>query len=287
MAKMREIGRRIRSLQKTKQITKTMELVATSRMRKTQRRALAARPYGKKLEEILRAAGPGAREEEFLLLRVPETRRRVGLLVVTSNRGLCGAFNANVLRLARRSIEGLRLEGIDVEIHTVGRKGANALRYRGYAIASSRSDIGDRPTMAQASEIAGLFIDEFLRGTIDELRVVYASFASLSSQPPVTEVVLPFPALEEERARRPDFLLEPTARTILGNLLPRIVEHKIFRALLENAAGEQAARRIAMKNATDNAEELIRLLTRSYNRARQAQITQEIAEIVGGASALV
>jgi F-type H+-transporting ATPase subunit gamma len=284
MAKMREIGRRIRSLQKTKQITKTMELVATSRMRKTQQRALAARPYGKKLEEILSAAGPGARAEEFPLLRTPKETRKIGLLVVTSNRGLCGAFNANVLRLARRSIQELREEGIEVELHMVGRKGANALRYRGYAIATSRSDIGDRPTMAQASEIGGLFIEKFLRGEIDGFRIAYASFGSLASQTPVIGIVLPFPAADEEEPC-PDFLLEPSARAILKRLLPRLVEHRIFRALLESAAGEQAARRIAMKNATDNAEELIRLLTRSFNRARQAQITQEIAEIVGGAAA--
>jgi F-type H+-transporting ATPase subunit gamma len=283
MAKAREIQRRIRSLQKTKQITKTMELVATSRMKRTQQRALAARPYANKLAGILSAMDVESYAERFPLLRKREKIRRVGLLVVTSNRGLCGAFNANVLRTARRLIHEWKDAGIETDLHVVGRKGTNALRYRGYAIASSRIDIGDRPSFAQASEIAGVFLRKFLAGEIDEFRVAYASFVSLASQPPVVETVLPLPAGPAAGGKRAEFLLEPTPELILESLLPRIAEHRVYKALLESAAGEQAARRIAMKNATDNAQEFIRILTRSYNRARQAQITQEIAEIVGGA----
>ncbi len=284
MAKTREIKRRIRSLQKTKQITKTMELVATSRMKRTQQRALAARPYANKLRAILDTVDLGAFAGRFPLLGEREAVRRVGLLVITSNRGLCGAFNANVLRAARHAMIDIEQAGAETELHVVGRKGTNALRYRGYAIASSRSDVGDRPTFAQAAEIAGYFLGEFLGERIDEFRLAYASFASLSSQPPVVEKVLPLPAVAGGSAERPvEFLLEPSPERILETLLPRIVEHRVYKALLESAAGEQAARRVAMKNATDNAQELIRILTRSYNRARQAQITQEIAEIVGGA----
>jgi F-type H+-transporting ATPase subunit gamma len=286
MAKVREIKRRIRSLQKTKQITKTMELVATSRMKRTQQRALAARPYANKLRAILSSVDLREYAPRFPLLQARERIRRVGLLVITSNRGLCGAFNANVLRTARHTMQGLAEAGVETDLYVVGRKGASALRYRGYAIASSRVDVGDRPTFAQAEEIAGHFLREFLAGRIDEFRMAYASFVSLSSQPPVVETVMPLCVTAEGEGKRADFLLEPSPERILESLLPRVVEHRVYKAMLESAAGEQAARRIAMKNATDNAQELIRLLTRSYNRARQAQITQEIAEIVGGAGGL-
>jgi F-type H+-transporting ATPase subunit gamma len=287
MAKARDIKRRILSLQKTRQITKTMELVATSRMKKTQQRVLAARPYAERLRSILSAIDVEPYAAEFPLLARREKVRRVAILLVTSNRGLCGAFNANVIRLGRRTIRDLQADGVETELHVIGKKGTNALRYRGQAIASSRIDIGDRPAFDHAREIARVFMEKFLRGEIDELRVVSASFRSLSSQPPVAETVLPLKRAAEGVEPAAEFLLEPSPRDVLGELLPRIAEHRVFLALLENAAGEQAARRVAMKNATDNAEELIRILTRSYNRARQGQITQELAEIVGGAEALV
>lgn len=286
MAKARDIHRRILSLGKTKQITKTMELVATSRMKKTQDRVTATRPYADKLREILDAVDVGRFAGAFPLLSRRDEVRRIGLLAITSNRGLCGAFNANVIRMTRRVVDEWNEEGLPSELHVVGKKGINALRFRGYAIESARRDITDRPTYAQAAEIARGFMEKFLSGEIDEFRMVYAQYKSLSSQPPVQETVLPL-ALETEGEARADFLLEPSPEEILEVLLPRVVENRVFKALLESAAGEQAARRIAMKNATDNADELIRLLTRSYNRARQAQITQELAEIVGGADALV
>ncbi|MFH1682108.1 MAG: F0F1 ATP synthase subunit gamma, partial [Candidatus Eisenbacteria bacterium] len=212
MAKMRQIKRRICSLQKTKQITKTMELVATARVKRTQQSALAAHPYADKLGEILSALDPAKHAPEVPLLRARDEVRRVGLLVVTSNRGLCGAFNTNVLRLARRAIQEIEEAKIEVQLHVVGRKGVNALRYRGYAIASSRTDVGDRPTMAQASEIARLFIDKFLIGEIDEFRILYASFRSLSSQPPEAETVLPLPFEGGGAEKRTEFLLEPSPR---------------------------------------------------------------------------
>lgn len=288
MAKARDIKRRINSLGKTKQITKTMELVATSRMKKTQERVAATRPYAEKLRDILGSLDVERYAGEFPLLATRDEVKRVGLLMITSNRGLCGAFNANVIRTARHALDAWRDGGIGTELHVVGKKGASALRYRGYKIESARTKIGDRPAYEQAAEIAREFMDKFLAGEIDEFRMIYAQYKSLSSQPPYQETVLPL-VLEttEGEGGRADFILEPSPRVILETLLPRIVENRVFKALLESAAGEQAARRIAMKNATDNADELIRILTRSYNRARQAQITQELAEIVGGSDAQV
>lgn len=287
MAKARDLLRRIHSFGKTMQITKTMEMVAASRMKKTQLRVLATRPYANKLLEILGGMNLEEHASDFPLLQERETVSRVGLLVITSNRGLCGAFNTNVIRLAQDTIADLKESGIETELHTVGKKGFNALKYRKYEIASSTLDIGGYPSYEQGAQIARTFMEKFIDGTIDEFRISYASYRSLATQPPVVETILPLPVETTEEGARTDFLLEPSPRVILETLLPKIVENRVFKALLESAAGEQAARRIAMKNASDNAEEYIQILTRSYNRARQSQITQEIAEIVGGAEALV
>ncbi len=288
MANAREIEKRITSFGKTKQITRTMELVATSRMKKTQDRLFAAKPYAEKMQDILSSVNLEEHSEAFPLLQSREKVCRSGLLLITTNRGLCGGFNANLIRLARQKMDELKAAGTEFELHVVGKKGSNALRYLGYEIVTARTDIGDYPSYEEGAEIAAMFIEKFVKGTIDELHMVYAEFRNVASQPAAIETVLPLQVEEEGGGDGPqaEFILEPSPAEILENLLPRIVENRIFKALLESAAGEQAARRVAMKNATDNAEELIRLLTRSYNRARQAQITQELAEIVGGAEAL-
>jgi F-type H+-transporting ATPase subunit gamma len=286
MAKTRELKRRIRSLGKTKQITRTMELVATARMKKTQNRLLSARPFVEKMWGILEGVNLDEYAARFPLLQEREEVRRVALLVVTANRGLCGAFNANVIRLARSEVAEIQSAGAESELHVVGKKGKSVLGYRGYNVVSSRVDIGDEPTYEQSAEIAALFIDKFLSGEIDELRVVYASYKSVAHHPPAVRKILPLRMEASEGNKSVDFLLEPSPSEILTVLLPRIVESRVYQVLLESAAGEQAARRIAMKNATDNAEELIRILTRKYNRARQALITEELSEIVGAADAL-
>ncbi len=285
MASARELSKRITSFGKTKQITKTMELVATSRMKKTQDRLNATKPYAEKLALILGSMNLDEYEEAFPLLQERSDVKRVGILMVTTNRGLCGGFNANVIRQTRNLLAELQGEGKETELHVLGKKGSNALRYLGYDIETSRVDIGDWPTYEEAAGIARDFIGKYLDGSIDEFRVVHAEFRSAASQPPTEESILPL-RFEEGEGARVEYLLEPSPEEILETLLPSIVENRIYKILLENSAGEQAARRIAMKNATDNAEELIRILTRSYNRARQAQITQELAEIVGGAEAL-
>lgn len=291
MAKPREIKRRLRSLGKTKQITKTMELVATSKMKRTQDRVIAARPYAEKLAEILASIDIEGARDRFPLLAPREKIARVAVVVLTSNRGLAGALNANVIRLAKAQVAGAEERGASVDLHVFGKKGITAFRYARYAMASTSAEVSDKPDFRVAERLGDSMVKAFLAGEIDETRIVYPRFRSLVAYPPTVDVIIPLGEMIERvlasgSGARADFLLEPSPEEIVGALLPLFVRNGIYRAFLELAASEQAARRVAMKNATDNAEELIKILTRQYNRARQAQITQEIAEIVGGADAL-
>ncbi|MDQ3516370.1 MAG: ATP synthase F1 subunit gamma, partial [Gemmatimonadota bacterium] len=201
------------------------------------------------------------------------------------NRGLAGAFNANLIREARNLLQRLDRAGTEVEFHIVGRKGVGYFRYLGRPIASQRIDITDRPSAQDASELVVDLMTQFTAGTLDAVYVVHAKFNSALSTPPTSMRVLPVTPPERTAAQR-DYLLYPSAETILAELLPSYVRNSAYRALVETAAAEQGARRTAMKSATDNAGEMLNTLRRTYNRARQAQITQEIAEIVGGAAAL-
>lgn len=291
MAKPREIKRRLRSLGKTKQITKTMELVATSKMKRTQDRVVAARPYSAKLAEILASLDVAALAGRFPLLTRREAVRRVAVVAITSNRGLAGALNANVIRATKAQVAAAEERGASVDLHVFGKKGIAAFRYAGYTMKATSTELTDRPDYRIAERLGQAMIDAYLAGEVDELRLVYPQFRSLVSQPPTVETILPLAemikaVLARTHAAPAEFILEPSPEEILGSLLPLFVKNGIYRVFLEAAASEQAARRVAMKNATDNAEELIRILTRQYNRARQASITQEIAEIVGGADAL-
>jgi F-type H+-transporting ATPase subunit gamma len=207
------------------------------------------------------------------------------VLLLTSNRGLAGAFNSNLIREARSLIERLEREGAAVDVHAVGRKGIGYFRYTGRPLATQRTDIGDRPTAEHAAELVRALMDDFIAQRLDAVYVVYAKFNSPISTPPVSERVLPVTPPERKGAAR-DYILLPSAEAILSELLPLYVRNAVYRALVETVAGEQGARRTAMKNATDNAGDMLNILRRTYNRARQAQITQEIAEIVGGAEAL-
>ncbi|HEX7051796.1 MAG TPA: ATP synthase F1 subunit gamma [Longimicrobiales bacterium] len=287
MAKVREIRRRIRSVENTRQITRTMEMVATSKLKRATDRVHAARPYAERLAQVIgRLADPELRER-FPLLRRPQQVRRAAVLVLTANRGWAGAFNANLIREGRLRLESLREAGVDVELHVVGKKGINAFRFRGEAMASERTDISDRPSADDAASLVDPLIAAFERGDLDAVHVVYAQFRSALSTPPATLQVLPVEPPEEAAGAQPlNYILSPSADEILGKLLPLYVRNSIYRALVETAAAEQGARRTAMKSATDNAGEMLDGLRRSYNRARQAQITQEISEIVGGAAAL-
>jgi F-type H+-transporting ATPase subunit gamma len=285
MAKGRELKGRIRSVENTRKITRTMEMVATSKMKRAQDRVTAARPYANALREVISGLYSPALAERFPLLRQPEAPKRAAVLVLTSNQGLAGAFNANVLKEARNHVAALEQRGLSVEMHVSGRKGIGYFKYLGRTLSTARMDIGDRPTAAHASELVDALMERFTAGELDEVYVIHARFVSAVSTPPTVERILPI-APPEKGAVQADYLLYPTADVILGALLPSYVRNSVYRALVESVAGEMASRRTAMKNATDNASEMLNILKRTYNRARQAQITQEIAEIVGGAAAL-
>jgi F-type H+-transporting ATPase subunit gamma len=292
MSKPRELKRRIRSVQNTRKITKTMELVSTSKLKRAQDRVVGARPYAQALAEVIGALYSPALAERFPLLRQPGTQgvRRAALLLITSNRGLCGAFNANLIREARRRIEELEGQGAQVEAHLVGRKGIGYFKFTRRPIASQRVDIGDRPTAAHAAELVEPLMAQFAAGTLDAVDLVFAKFNSAVSTPPTTLRILPVtpPRIEggKGRSRAVNYILKPSAEAILETLLPLYVRNQVYRALVETAAAEHGARRTAMKNATDAGGDMLDALQRTFNRARQGQITQELAEIVGGAEAL-
>jgi F-type H+-transporting ATPase subunit gamma len=287
MAKGRELKGRIKTTENTRKITRTMEMVATSKMKRALDRVIAARPYAGALADVMGSLYTPELAERFPLLRQPNQERRAAVILLTSNRGLAGAFNANLIREARNTVARLERAGAAVDLHVVGRKGIGYFRYVGRDLKTARADVGDRPSAQNAAELVDGLMDEFARGALDAVYVVYARFQSALSTPPATQRVLPVePPQAEKRATRRDYLLFPSAEAILAELLPSYVRNAIYRALVETAAAEHAARRTAMKNATDNAGEMLNILRRTYNRARQANITQEIAEIVGGAAAL-
>jgi F-type H+-transporting ATPase subunit gamma len=290
MSKTRELKRRIRSIGKTRQITRTMEMVSTSKLKRATDRVYAARPYAARLADVIgRLIDPELRER-YALLRQPDTVRRAAVVLITSNRGLAGAFNANLIREARGLISRLRAAGVDVEIHAVGKKGISFLRFRRETLTTATAEIGDRPSLEDAMSVIEPLRESFEAGTLDEVHVVHAQFRSALSTPPTVMKVLPVtataPGQEGTAARTQSYILSPSADEILNRLLPLYVRNSVYRALVETAAAEHGARRTAMKNATDNAGDMLDRLNRTYNRARQAQITQEIAEIVGGAAAL-
>ena len=285
MAKGRELKSRIKSVENTRKITRTMEMVATSKMKRAQDRVIAARPYAQALGDVIASLYSAELAERFPLLRQPARERRAALLLLTSNRGLAGAFNANLIKEARNQIAKLEGAGVEVDVHTVGKKGLGYFRYTGRKVASNRVDITDRPTAQNAAELVDGLMQDFIDGKLDAVYVVFAKFKSALSSPPETNRILPVTPPARE-GRKQDYLLYPSAEKILSELLPAYVRNAVYRALVETTASEQGARRTAMKNATDNATDMLNSLRRTYNRARQAQITQEIAEIVGGAAAL-
>ena len=287
MAQARELRRRIKSVQSTRQITKTMEMVATSKLKRAQDRVIAARPYAAALADVLADLDAPAYAERFPLLRQPEGGvRRVALVLVTSNRGLCGGFNANLIREARRRMQELKDQGAAVDLHLIGRKGVAYFRFARQSIASQRIDIGDKPTAAHAAEVVNPLMAQFEAGAVDAVEVVFPQFKSAVSAPPAVMRILPVSPKTSEGRGSTNYILRPSAEAILAELLPLYVRNQVYRALVETTAAFYGAQRTAMKSATDNAGEMLDILQRTYNRARQTQITQELAEIVGGAEAL-
>ncbi len=287
MAKPRELRRRIKSVENTRQITKTMEMVATSRLKRAQDRVAAARPYAAALTDVIANLYSLELTERFPLLRQPKGgAQRVALILITSNRGLCGAFNGNLIRMARERLADHAETGTEVDFHGIGRKGIGYFKYVGREFASMREDIGDRPKAHHATEVMEPLMERFERGELDAVEVIFAKFNSAVSTPPTLMQILPVVPPARATGVTPNFLLRPSADEIVGAILPLYVSNAMYRALVETAASEQGARRTAMKNATDNAGEMLDTLRRTYNRARQGMITQELAEIVGGAEAL-
>lgn len=291
MANLRDIKQRITSVQSTSQITRTMEMVATAKIKKAQEKIESARPYSFAMMEVLGNVAQYVQGASHPLLEEHEERTRVMVVTITSDRGLCGAFNSNILRITEDLIRSERNAGVETDIIAVGKKAIGYLRYRGIEPVMSYRDISDKPTFAEARAIAAHIIPRYEAGELDAAYIVFNRFKNVAEQKPETYQLLPIEQRvmetgEEQGGLHAEYLFEPSAGAVLERLLPTYVETLVYRALMESAAAEQGARRTAMKSATDNASEMITTLTRSYNRARQAAITTEIAEIVGGAAAL-
>jgi len=286
VAQAREIKRRIRSVDNTRKITRTMEMVATSKLKRATDRVRAAKPYADALRDIVAGLYAPGLAEQFPLLRQPAEVKRAAVVLLTANRGLAGGFNANLIREGSQLLTRLESEGIETELHAVGKKGAAYFRFRGRPLASVDVSVGDQPEPADAERIMAPLRSRFEAGELDAVYLVAVEFRSAMSTPPRAERLLPVDPGEGGTSSGDAYILSPSGPAILGRTLPAYVRNQVFTALVENTAGEQGARRTAMKNATDNAGDMLEILTRTYNRARQAQITQEIAEIVGGAAAL-
>lgn len=295
MAKSRQLKGRIRSVQNTRKITKTMELVATSKLKRAQDRVIGARPYAEALRQVIADLFTPDLADRFPLLRHPAPPAKGGpsraaVILLTSNRGLAGGFNSNLIKEARRRIESLERDGYKVELFGIGKKGIGFFKYLGRKLALERTDIGDRPTADHAAEVVEPLIQAFSAGGLASVDLIQARFISALQTPPATIRILPVEEVGQRgngaAGRLKNYILSPNAEAILERLLPLYVRNAVYRGMVETAAAEHGARRTAMKNATDNAGDILDLLKRTYNRQRQAQITQEIAEIVGGAAAL-
>ncbi|MFI0168354.1 F0F1 ATP synthase subunit gamma [Streptomyces sp. NPDC017095] len=294
-AQLRVYKRRIRSVSATKKITKAMEMIAASRVVKAQRKVAASTPYATELTRAVTAVGTGSNTKHPLTTEA-ENPARAAVLLLTSDRGLAGAFNSNAIKAAEQLTERLEREGKQVDTYIVGRRGVAHYNFRERKVAESWTGFTDEPTYADAKKVAAPLIEAIQKDTaeggVDELHFVYTEFVSMMTQTALGARLLPLRLDEvaEETAPQGEILplydFEPSAEDVLDALLPRYVESRIYNALLQSAASKHAATRRAMKSATDNAGELINTLSRLANAARQAEITQEISEIVGGASAL-
>ncbi|MDX3225455.1 F0F1 ATP synthase subunit gamma [Streptomyces sp. ME19-01-6] len=294
-AQLRVYKRRIKSISATKKITKAMEMIAASRVVKAQRQVAASTPYASELTRAVGAVAAGSTTQHPLTTEA-EKPTRAALLLITSDRGLAGGYSSNVIKAAEQATRTLTAQGKEVDTYIVGRKGVAYYGFREFKVTESWTGFTDNPTYADAKKIAGPLIEAVQQATaeggVDELHIVYTEFVSMLTQTPVDHRLLPLSlekTAEEAVAKdviAPLYEFEPSAEEVLDALLPRYVESRIYNALLQAAASKHAATRRAMKSATDNAEELIKSLTRLANAARQAEITQEISEIVGGASAL-
>ena len=284
------IRKRIKSVISTRKITKTMEMVATSKLKRAQDAVISSTPYAKLLLSMMgEVASRVPDRSAFPLLRTVEKPQRTLVFVVTANRGLCGGFNTNLIRKGRDAIRAEEKAGRTPVVYVAGKKGVAAFRFQEIPVERKFTDLPDRPTYEHAERLAEALTGPFLAGEVDRVLVVFPEFRTLASQPPTVLQLCPVggePAAAGKAGPAQEFLFEPSPRVILERLLPLYVRTMVYRVLVSAVASEQIARRAAMKLATDNAGEMVTSLTRTYNKARQAQITQEIAEIIGGAEAL-
>src|SRR5215471_12404985 len=294
-AQLRAVRQRIRAIQSTAKITRAQELIASSRIIQAQQRVRASAPYAEELTRAVEAVVSRSAQIDHPLVREPASTERVAVVILTSDRGFAGGYNANVLREAQRLRTLLEDErGVAVQTYVSGTKGITWHRFRDRELAGEWRGFSERPAPANAAAIASAVLEAFeqptAEGGVDEIHLVYTEFVSMLTQRPVVHRILPL-EIRETQEQRPEgpiplYEFEPSPQDVLDALLPWYVENRIFHALLDSAAAEIAARRRAMKSATDNANELLEVLTREANKARQAEITQEISEIVGGANAL-
>lgn len=287
MASPREIRRRIRSVRNTAQITRALEMVSAAKMRRAQERVRASRPYAERLRTIiagLAVAGESVDVSQFPLLQQRPVNR-VGVIIVTADRGQAGAFNTNIIR---RAVRFLQEAGHPAELVTVGRKGRDFFAKTDQHVIAEFTQLGDNPSLDSLRPIIGVATESFARGDIDAVYLIYSKFINTLTQQPQALQLLPIEPPEEIPADQAvaDFIFEPDAQTVLQALLPRYVEVQVYQAMLESLASEHSARMVAMRAATDNARDFIDELTLSLNKARQAQITREVSEIAAGAAAL-
>lgn len=286
MAAGKEIKKKIASVQTTQKSTRAMQMVAASRMRRTQDRMQQGRPYSQRIEEMighLANANPEYRPSYMVTREV----RRIGYIVVSTDRGLCGGLNVNLFRELIRHMRGWEGEGVEVDLALVGNKAAQFFRSVGGNVVAAIGDVGETPEIAHLIGGVKVMLDAFESGRLDRLDIISNEFVNTMTQRPIMRQLLPLPPLDlDDLKHRWDYIYEPDARELVEGLIERYIESLVYQAVVENTACEQAARMIAMKNATDNAEEIVNELTLLYNNARQASITQEISEIVGGAAAV-
>jgi F-type H+-transporting ATPase subunit gamma len=286
MATLRDIKRRINSIKSTAKITRAMKMVAAAKLRRAQDRMFALRPYSDKISEVLSALARPSDEETHPLLKV-RPRETVEVLILSSDKGLCGAFNSNVIRAGVNLIERLKKEGFQVSISVIGRKARDYFRRRGVKMRQVWTGLSGKVTYSSAQEVAQDIMENYINETFDELYLVYNEFKTVVAQRVREVKLLPIAEIEQdESVDMKDFLFEPSEQEVFNRLLPKSIEILVYRAMLESQASEEAARMTAMENATKNAEEMIDRLTLEFNKARQASITKELMDIVGGAEAL-
>ncbi len=297
MAKSRAIIKRLKAVKNIRKITRTMELIATARFKKAMDRATEAAAYTKKLSEIVADLSQVNLKFSHPLLQQRDEVKKSVLLVTTSNRGLCGGFNGSVLRLTQRRLKEAKANGEELSLEVSGKRGISFLKFQGETMDKTYTHFEDKPTFDETEELANRYIEKFIKGEVDRVDVAYVQFQSASKQVAVIETLLPLGDLstsvndntddtDDEAVSNVEYEFLPSAEEILAEIVPAAFKASVFKVFLDAGVSEQIARMVAMKGATENADEMIRDLSQSYNRARQTQITSELSEIIGGAAAL-